>query len=68
MMQKERIIRVGEDDVLPQKWTFEKSMVSVDLLEDVVVSMDKTKLVIAFAAWFIVEIQSILGNQYVIVA
>ena len=41
-------------------------MVVVDLLEDVVVAVNKPELAGALAGRLIVEIQSILGHQHVV--
>jgi hypothetical protein len=67
-MQKEGVVGMSEDDVLPQKGVFEKGVVSVDLFEDIVIAVDESELVIAFATRFIVEVEGIFSNKYVIVA
>lgn len=68
MMQKEGIIGIGEDNVFPEKGVFEKSMVSIDFFEDIIIPVHKPKLIIAFGAGFVVKIKRIFSHKYIIVA
>ena len=56
VIQKKRVIRISKNDIFSQKRVFDESVFSVNLFEDIVVSMNKSKLTFALTARLIVKI------------
>lgn len=59
---------MSENYVLSQEWVFYKRVVIIYILENMVVSMYKAELIIAFAARLVVEVKSIFSHYNVVVS
>ena len=66
VIQKERVIRVCENDIFSQKRRFYERMIRIYFLKNIVIPMHKTKLTITLTWWLIVEIESILSHQHIV--
>ena len=61
MVQEEWIIGMSEDYIFSKKWVFDKSMIIIDLLENVVIAVYESKLVVAFAAGLVVKVKGVFS-------
>ena len=62
VVQEKWIIGMSEYDVFSKERVFDKGMINVDLLENVVITMYKSELVVAFAARLIIKVQRVFSH------
>lgn len=53
---------MSEYDVFSQERVFDKGMINVDLLENVVIAMYKSELVVTFTARLIIKVQRVFSH------
>lgn len=66
MVKEKGIVGMGEDYILPKKRGLDELVIRIYLFKDIIIPMHESKLTIALATRFIIEIQGVLSHQHIV--